>query len=231
MTRPPLIFDIDPGFLDDERLSAQMRLVVGLVGNDGGVRREHLPTEWVGYEDALALRLNQLIAEMRLRGEATPEPVPLTEESVIWPAIESESLETQLTYLQQRREQGHQGRIRLPRNDHELWASYKYSILARNHQSYTRFGQRVAARSIPYRQLWLALVHASHVAPRPGGIRNALQHMWGYVSNRSQVDPQRGALMDLLGEIQRLARDEQVSYLINSTALGELAVWSRLEGH
>ncbi|WP_097462029.1 DUF1722 domain-containing protein [Mangrovitalea sediminis] len=224
MSRATEIFDLDPGFLDDDWLSAQMRLLMGL-SSTGGDGRQRLPECWQGHEDALVLRLNQLIMEMRLRGQATPEPLALTAESVIWPTQGATPLEEQVARVGERARNGRPGRIRLPRNDHELWASYKYTVLARNHQAYLRFGQRIAARAIPYDRLWQEMVNVSHVAPTPGAVRNAVQHMWGYVSNFSSVNPQIDSLRELLSEIQRLAAAHNVSYLLNSTALGELMVW------
>ncbi len=225
MNRAPHIFDVDAGFLDDEWLSAQMRLLVGLVTADEAVRRARVPPGWQGYQDALALRLDQLIAEMRLRGLATPQGLPRTTESIIWPAEGTRPLADQVAMLAERAREGHVGRIRLPRNDHELWACYKYSVLARNHQSYSRLGQQVAARAVPVDRLWRELVNATRVAPGPGGILNALQHMWGYVSRYALGLPDGGEMQPMLMEIQRLAAAHNVSYLLNSTALGELMVW------
>ncbi|MAL97203.1 DUF1722 domain-containing protein [Hydrocarboniclastica marina] len=215
------VYDVDPGFLDDHRLAAQMRLLVGLVTSRSRPHPEHYPTVWVGYEDALSLRLNQTIGELRLRGLATPEPVALTDESILWPALDRDRLRQQLQDVAA----GPPGRIRLPRNDHELWATYKYAVLARNQNSYSRIGQRVAARSFPLEQLWPSLINATHVPPQEEGLRNALQHMWGYVSRHSTVNPQGGSLPDLLREVQQLAVAHEVSYLLNSTALGEFAAW------
>lgn len=225
MTRTLDIFDVDAGFLDDEWLSGQMRLLVGLVTADEVNRRTRLPACWQGYEDALALRLEQLIAEMQLRGLAVPQALPRTPESIIWPAQGTRPLDQQVALLSERAAEGHRGRIRLPRNDHELWACYKYSVLARNHQSYSRIGRRVAERSVPYDQLWRELVNAARVPPLTGGLRNALQHMWGYVSKYALSPPREDALKPMLEEIQRLSATHDVSYLANSTALGELMVW------
>jgi hypothetical protein len=215
------IYDVDPGFLDDIRLAAQMRLLAGLVTTRSGQLPEHYPADWVGHEDALTLRFNQAIGELRLRGLTAPEPLPLTSESIVWPPLDRDRLSRQLQELAA----GPRGRIRLPRSDHELWASYKYAVLARNQQSYSRIGQRVAARALPYEQLWLWLINASHVPPKEAGLRNALQHMWGYVSKQSTINPQTGSLVDLLREVQQLAAAHEVSYLLNSTALGEFAAW------
>lgn len=220
------VFDIDAGLLDDELLAAQMRFLVGLVGAGRKLGAETpAPPGWQGHEDALALRLNQIQEESALRGGATPGRVPVTLESVIWPVPAASDIQAQVATVRERAAQGRVGRIRLPRNDHELWASYKYSVLARNYRAYQSFGQRVAVRSIPLDELWLSMVSASRVAPLTGGIRNALQHMWGYVSAYSSVSPQSDDLSALAQEIQRQAAAHQVSYLLNSTALGELRAW------
>lgn len=220
------IFDLDAGFLDDELLAAQMRLLVGLVSTDRGRSAgDRLPAVWQGHEDALTLRLNQLMGEMILRGQAVPGQVEVTGEAIIWPPLEATGLTGEIRYLTDRAAAGKRGRIRLPRNDHELWATYKYSLLARNRQAYQSFGRRVAARTATVEGMWLALVNASRVAPPEGGIRNSLQHMWGYVSDYSQLSPQMDDLDALAADIQQLALRHEVSYLLNSTALGELRAW------
>lgn len=221
------VLDIDAGFMDDELLGIQTRLLAGLVAGDPASARQRVPAGWQGYEDALVLRMNQLIAEMQLRGQAAPEPLPLSRESILWPFQGLLNLDAQLALLAERLQQGRSGRIRLPRNDHELWASYKYSLLARNQGAYQSFGQRIASRSIPLAELWQALLYASRTPPTVGGVRNALQHMWGYVSAHSRFNPQSGELGGLLAEVQQQARAHRVPYLLNSTALGELGVWVR----
>lgn len=219
------VFDVDAGLLDDELLAEQMRLLMGLVSKDRKESGTPTPLAWQGHEDALSLRLNQLMEEMTLRGHACPDRVVVTDEAILWPSLAPQVLSDQLEYLRARAREGERARIRLPRNDHELWATYKYSILARNTQAYQAFGQRVAARSIPLDQLWLSMVNASRIAPSRGGIRNALQHMWGYVSGQSTLNPQTDDLAGLARDIQVLSAQHQVSYLLNSTALGELRAW------
>ena len=61
-----------------------------------------------------------------------------------------------------------------------------------------------------------------------GGIRNALQHMWGYVSNSfsgSNRAIETWSLKKLLNETQRGALTSKEPYLMASTALSELKVW------
>lgn len=220
------VFDVDAGLLDDELLAGQMRLVSSLLNADGSHQAApHAPRAWQGYEDALALKLNLMMEEMRLRGNSVPGNVPVTEEAILWPVLEAGALAEQLAYLTARVAQDQRGRIRLPRNDHELWATYKYSVLARNTKAYTVFGQRVASRSIPVEQLWLSMVSSSRVTPATVGLRNSFQHMWGYVSGHSKLSPQTEDLANLALDIQTLAVAHEVSYLMNSTALGELRAW------
>jgi hypothetical protein len=57
---------------------------------------------------------------------------------------------------------------------------------------------------------------------------NALQHMWGYVSEFAQLTAvawQRP--LALLAAIRTLTIKHQMRYLLESTALRELRVWSR----
>ncbi|MEX0605108.1 MAG: hypothetical protein WD623_03015 [Marinobacter sp.] len=220
------VFDVDAGLLDDELLAGQMRLVSGLLNADRTPQTDsRAPVAWQGHEDALALKLNQLMEEMRLRGQGVPGNVPVTDEAILWPTLNAGALAAQLDYLVARVAQDQRGRIRLPKNDHELWATYKYSVLARNTKAYTVFGQRVAARAIAVDHLWLSMVSASRVAPAKGGLKNSYQHMWGYVSGHSKLSPQTEDLASLAFDIQTLAVNHQVSYLMNSTALGELRAW------
>ena len=65
-------------------------------------------------------------------------------------------------------------------------------------------------------------------------IRHALLavfHMWGYVSGYSTMTPTETALCDLFTEIQVLALAHNVTCLIQSTALGELAYWCKVIGN
>ena len=66
--------------------------------------------------------------------------------------------------------------------------------------------------------------------PDEGNLRNAIQHMWGYVSSYSSFDGktiESKTTRSLLKEIQRLVFLHDVVYLKESTALGELQAWMR----
>ncbi|UZE95982.1 hypothetical protein [Alkalimarinus alittae] len=218
------IWDLDAGFLDDELLTEQMRLLSGLI-NDQTSRERRLPAHWVSHEEALVVRLNQLIAEMRLRDIATPEYQNVYEGTVIWPARLQEPLKDQLQMLLKRNERGLHGRIAVPVNEREVWAIYRYSIMARNHSAFISMGQQVATRQIGFDDLLLEVVHAIRAEPHQPDLKNALQQMWGYVSAHSFIRPNEVNNVELLAEVQLLAKQNNSEYLLKSTSLGELAFW------
>lgn len=218
------IWDLDAGFLDDELLTEQMRLLSGLI-NDQSNRDKRLPAHWISHEEALVVRLNQLIAEMRLRDIATPEYQRIYSGTVIWPVRLQEPLNDQLRRLAERREKGLQGRIAVPTNEREVWAIYRYSVMARNHNAFISLGQQVASRQISFDDLLLEVVHAARAEPHQPDVQNALQQMWGYVSAHSFIRPNEVGNTELLAEVQLLAKQNNSEYLLKSTSLGELAFW------
>jgi len=218
------IWDLDAGFLDDELLTEQMRLLSGLI-NDQTNMVKRLPPHWIGHEEALVVRLNQLIAEMRLRDIATPEYQAIYQGTIIWPARFHEPLSEQLQALTKRYEGGASGRILVPSNERELWAIYRYSVMARNHASFLSLGQLVASRQINFDDLLLELVHVARAVPYQPDMQSALQQMWGYVSAHSFIRPNEVGNIELLKEVQLLAKQTKAEYLLKSTSLGELAFW------
>ena len=77
------------------------------------------------------------------------------------------------------------GRIPLPKNIQQLWSQHKYSVMARDPKLYKSIGQHVADNKskADYAQLAVELIHLLRTPPSSGGVMNALQHMWGYVSD------------------------------------------------
>ncbi len=220
------IWDLDAGFLDDELLTEQMRLLSGLI-NDQTSRDKRLSAHWITHEEALVVRLNQLIAEMRLRNIATPEYQRIYNGTVIWPVRLQEPLKDQLQRLAERREKGQFGRIAVPANERELWAIYRYSVMARSHNAFISLGQQVASRQISFEDLLLEVVHAARAEPHQPDVQNALQQMWGYVSDHSFIRPNEVNNTELLAEVQLLAKQSNSEYLLKSTSLGELAFWCK----
>ena len=78
--------------------------------------------------------------------------------------------------------------------------------------------------------LYPELVLLLRCPPGEGNLRNAVQHMWGYVSPYSSFAGktiESKTTRSLLKEIQRLAFLHDVVYLKESTAFSELQAWMR----
>ncbi|MCW8888903.1 MAG: hypothetical protein OQK25_07565, partial [Gammaproteobacteria bacterium] len=75
----------------------------------------------------------------------------------------------------------------------------------------------------------IELVKLSRIPPDERGIRNALQHMWGYISevpnSNCKGDINSWSLKKLLTLTQENVKISKEPYLTNSTALSELMVW------
>jgi len=120
------------------------------------------------------------------------------------------------------------GRIPLPQNEQDLWSHHKYYVLARDPELYKRIGRLVADKKINLKELSLLLIETLRTVPDEGRCRNAVQHMWGHVSEYASMEQyqiEKMSLETLLGEIQKCAVKFNESYLLSSTALSELQVW------
>lgn len=228
------IWDVNPGYLNDQSLLGEHRELHGIVSiirnNKKGYSRHPETLRWVGFGWALRQRHRLLRAEMALRGFRDRTPVSLRANRDNWPAVFIDLPDAQFGLLKGKYRNKASGRIRLPRNTQELWAQHKYSILARDPTHYTRLGKMVAStrRNEKFTELAAELTGLLRQRPTAGRLHNALQHMWGYVAAYSQIPPAGINSLNarrLLGEIQGLSREHRVSYLMSSTALSELAAW------
>jgi hypothetical protein len=235
------IWDIHPGYLNRQSLLGEHRELHGIhsiiVHHKKGYSRHPETRRWVGYEWALKMRHDLLAAEMAIRGfnEKTPIITHCNDGNQdIWPQKYINSPQEQFLILAEKYTDKEQGRIPLPQKSHQLWSQHKYSIMARNISLYKSIGKKVAqpgsAEFFP--RLATQLTEMLRTAPSEGGIRNALQHMWGYVSDfmiendsNSTINRESWSLSKLLSRIQQGALKKQDSYLLASTALTELAVW------
>ncbi|MGB5217311.1 MAG: hypothetical protein WBN66_03330 [Smithella sp.] len=65
--------------------------------------------------------------------------------------------------------------------------------------------------------------------PAEGNLRNAVQHMWGYVSPYASFSAKKLEGMsprELISAIRHLALQHDIIYLKESTALGEFSAWN-----
>lgn len=228
------IWDIDPGYLNRQSLLGEHRELHGIVSiianNKKGYSRHPETLRWVGYGWALKQRHKLLGAEMQLRGYTDRSPVLLRSNPAQWPLHYIDPPATQLSILSEKYRSLEPGRIPLPKNAQQIWAQNKYSVMARSITEYERIGKWVTTKqgAKQINEVALELNTLLRQPPNPKLIENTLLHMWGYVSRYATFSGKEINSMSqnkLLTSIQQLAMSNRVSYLVESTAIGELGAW------
>jgi uncharacterized protein YbgA (DUF1722 family) len=102
--------------------------------------------------------------------------------------------------------------------------------MARDISAYQSMGRWVTTKqgAKEIEKVALELYALLRQPPSPRLIENTLLHMWGYVSRYAPLSGKELDAMStnkLLGRIQQLALAHDVSYLVASTAIGELNAW------
>jgi len=223
------IWDLSAGYLGREQLAAEHDLLHRLAatlrdGSESAAGQMEL-LRWGGYQPVFYLRHQLLMAEMELRGDRHNTPFDQEGEESVWPVQYLQSPGKQFELLGEE-VGGGDARIPLPGNAQQLWAQHKYSVMARDANLYRALGPGVAQGRWhdDFAGLAQLLVDALRQPPAIGQLRNALQHMWGHVSSGGEAMPKSdGALMR---RIQQKAYEQQERYLLESTALSELAIWT-----
>ena len=229
------VWDVSAGYLSRQSLLGEHRELHGLytIITEGkrGYSRHPETLRWVGALDGLCWRHAQQVAEMTLRGYVDRSPLPPGCADATWPATFVDEPAVQFTLLRRKYRGLAKGRIPLPRNAQQLWAQHKYSVMARDPETYRRIGRAVArmpARE-PMQDLARTLVLTLRESPPAGRLVNVLEHMWGHVRascperERRATQASAGAM---LAVIQALALARREKFLLASTALSELAVYA-----
>lgn len=233
------IWDIHPGYLNNQSLLGEHRELHGIVSIIACGKKcssKHPETiRWVGFGWALRMRHQLLASEMAVRSFSDNSPVLTRSNKGVWPKEYIDEPAGQFTILTSKYQNKEQGRIPLPGNTQQLWSQHKYSVLARNVTLYKKIGRDIsdtASSTYSFPVLAKMLTELLRTPPSMGGIKNALQHMWGYVSDCTTLSNKNVAnwsLSRLLAETQQRVMRTQQSYLMSSTALSELKVWMREE--
>jgi uncharacterized protein YbgA (DUF1722 family) len=228
------VWDINPGYLNRHSLLGEHRelhAIVSIIVNKKKGYSNHPETvRWIGYSWALRQRHQLLVAEMSLRGFTDKSPVVISDNEGVWPEAYIDDPFQQFQILKSKYRNKEQGRIPLPKNAQQLWSQHKYSILARDVSFYRKLGKDVSRMKSDHEFSQLAKVVTEMLKrpPSPGGQRNALQHMWGHVSDffpNQKSGIASWSMNRLLQEIQRHALTKREPYLLSSTALSELRAW------
>lgn len=223
------IWDVNAGYLGHRQLLAEHeqlhRLAMLLTDDAAAITADAELAPWAGHQPVLYLRHQLLVAEMTLRGDVHDTPLLQESEDSFWPVRYIHAPGKQFELLGD--ETDEERRIPLPDNTQKLWAQHKYSVMARDPNLYKALGPGVAHGRWRDDFISLAqlLVDTLRQPPMVGQLRNALQHMWGHISSGGEALPASDG--ELLLRIQQQAIAQKERYLLESTALSELAVWLR----
>jgi hypothetical protein len=228
------VWDLNPGYLNDQSLLGEHRELHGIVSilanHMQGYSKHPETLRWKECGWALRQRHRLLRAEMSFRGFRDETPVRLRARPAMWPARYIDPPCIQFAILGRKYRGRPIGRIPLPQTTQELWAQHKYSVLARDPRRYHAIGTSVCntRKREGFCELALELTDLLRRPPETGRVMAALQHMWGHLSARSPVPAGDSLAVDprpLLSRIQDLAKTHHERYLLSSTALSELDAW------
>jgi hypothetical protein len=229
------VWDVSPGYLSRESLLGEHReihaLLVVLSEGRRGYANHPETRRWRGYEEALALRHRLVAAEMQLRGYRDRTPAPAAQSDAAWPPGFVDPPGRQFQVLATKYGSEKRGRIPLPGGPQQLWAQHKYSVMARSQETYRQIGRSLSgpAATTSFDSLAQELVALLRTPPCEGSVRNAVAHVWGYVSAlaapsvRGEVqillptDP-----LQVLSLVFRLATEHRVDYLLHSTIFSDI---------
>jgi hypothetical protein len=225
------VWDINPGYLNRQSLLGEhleIHALVSIIENGKRGFAHHPETlRWKRHLGALKLRHELVVEEMALRGYRHHSPVGGAG-SVLWPETFVDTPGAQFAILSRKYEQREPGRILLPPTVQQLWAQHRYSILARDAELVQEVEQRLTEpeRLPTLAQLAARLVPVLRRRPSHGQLWQALQHMWneigraGLATAGGSSDPST-----LLETIREITVRDQVTALLESTALSDLALW------
>jgi len=185
------IWDINPGYLNRQSLLGEHRELHGIVSiivnSKKGYSKHPETIRWINHGWALKMRHQLLASEMSLRNFTDRTPVVICTNKGVWPDKYIDEPRQQFKILEDKYINKEQGRIPLPTHAQQLWSQHKYSVLARDVNLYKKIGKQVSTMPSNYdfSALSKSLTELLRMPPSMGGIRNALQHMWGYISHVS----------------------------------------------
>ncbi len=223
------VWDVDPGFLNDKSLLGEHReihaIYTVLTQGKKGYARHPETLRWKKYLEALRVRHELIVSEMTFRGFRHHSPLSETAITSCWPDTMIDPPGRQFELLAAKYKDKPLGRIPLPENLQVLWAAHKYSVMARDPELSKTLGRDVAGRQIQFEDLALILVRYLRRRPDPGRLTNALRHMGGYIKDKPDLRVDDLTTQDLMVQIRKSVIKERINYLMQSTAIGELAFW------
>ncbi len=234
------VWDIHPGYLSRESLLGQhveIHSVFSVItGHKKGYARHPETLRWRSNLPELKKVHDLTVREMILRGygHRSPLPAPAEDEGteakrLDWvdpPHTQFGLLEAK--YAAARRE----GRIPLPRYSSQFWAHHKYAVMGRGYNFYREIQAYMGrGKDLPIGQNEGLVLRVLELLCAPldrRGLRNTLEHLWGYFKEKAgaaekemfqanlAADP-----FSLLSFLYSLACKYDVVYLRHSTIFSD----------
>lgn len=228
------VWDVNPGYLDRQRLLAEhleIHAIFSVISKGKkGYSRHPETLRWHGKLAALKKRHNLLVSEMTLRGYDHYTQMEESEDrgGEVIQDVYVDVPSRQFDILREKYSGREEGRIPLPVNCQQLWAQHKYSVMARDPAYYREVGPLISANDNKelFNRLALEFVELLLKPPPQGRLLNAVQHMWGYVAPFVSPSESGMDLQWLMDTIRREASIHQITYLLQSTALSDLALYT-----
>jgi len=225
------IWDINPGYLNNEKIIEEINDIKKIISAIA-TKRHSMNDEinrWTNNIWGLNNRAKLLQEESKIRkiNKIEIDLLPFNDQFhtntyIDYPYKQYQILQNEITH-------NTYSRIPIPLSAQHLWSHHKYSVMSRDINEYKKIGNTVSTMKPKdgYKELALTLSQLLKIKPSEGGIRNALQHMWGYFNKSSiqSANIDSICLLDLLKIIQKLAYQQNKLYIIHSTALSDLAIW------
>ena len=226
------IWDINPGYLDDDFLHKEHldihHLFTIIKEHKKDFFQNYEEKRWFDYPWALCKRHQLIASEMEMRGINHDSEIIVENIKQKWPHTYIYKPHNQFKLLLEKYKNNKTRRISLPLSAQQLWRQHKYSIMARNISEYKLIGQNLSGShsKISFSNLSIKLIELMHIQPSKGGLTNALQHMWGYFKNtQNKINVNTLTLDQLLRLVQKLAYQKKEKYILDSTALSDFKIW------
>ena len=217
------IWDISPGYLNRASLLGEHRELHGLasihINQKKGYSRHPETMRWKNYLPALAMRHELLVAEMQLRGYQHHSPLPIEAGTEKWPDYLDDPA-TQIEILREKYLSKEPGRILLPRSLQEFWEHHRFSVMARDIGKYRLYESKLP--NLKLDEFSKEINEIVQQKPRKSDIESTIEEMWQHIGLKSNTGL---SIRNNFQELQEIAKEEEKTNLLHSTALTEFSIW------
>jgi len=225
------VWDINPGYLSNQNLlgeHVEIHAIYSVITKNKKGYSNHPETKrWIKNICGLKSRHDLVVSEMYIRGFRHNSDINYSNEGG-YPDSYIDFPFEQLLILKNKYSLkiNTSPRIPVPKNIQELWSQHKYSALARTPVRYKQIGKSIASsKNMKIEELALELTEMLRIQPVQPRLINAVEHLFGYVSKYCREKNECASLKSKFELIIKLAFENNVEYLLHSTALSDFYFW------